>query len=168
VQYKKYNEQKSRYKRLLKEYARQLLECDNWDYIKLKNVYDKKIPNNYAEYHIKKLSRQRNFQNMVNEEIDKYYKEAGITPETIINSEKELLSSCMENQDRTNWNKLLDKWRESIDLKPNKVQTTVKLTETSYRQMLETGEKGQIEGKQTKQIEVKGIENEEKTRENKK
>ena len=126
-------------------YARMLLS-GKVDWVKLGRVFQphQKMPDIKA----RRIVRQRMVQDMVQEELLKLYEKEGVTPENVIASEKELLMECKEKKDLTNWNKLLDKWRESIDLKPVK-QHQITTTETNYLELLDKD--GKIKAKQIKE-----------------
>lgn len=151
MQFNKYDKQKSRLKRLLKEYTKQLLEYDKFDYNRLKNVYDKTIKPEYAEYRIRSIVRQREFQSMVSEQIEQYYKDAGVTPEFVIKQELEILDKAKTKDDLSNAIKIVNNFRESLELKP-KQQVTAR-EETNYLSYIDK-KQGKIEAKQT----IKSIE----------
>lgn len=161
MQFNKYDKQKTRVKRLLQEYTRQLLNNDEFDWIKLKNVYDKTIKNEFAQYKIQTITRQRQFQQMTLDELNKLYEDAGITGKTVIEEEKALLDSCKNEsgkyEDRSNAIKVIGNWRESLDLKPKQQQTTRE--ETNYLSFIDK-KQGKIEAKQViKSIEQQATDN---------
>ena len=149
----KYDKQKTRFTRLLNEYSNQVLNNDKFNWIKLKNVYNKSIPNNYAEYHLKRITRQPAFQKMIIEKIEEIYKKQGIDAETIIKEEQSILNDAKEAKNLKIRLDVVNNWRESLDLKPAK-QQQITTTETNYLQLLSKDKAGtkQITAKQVKQL----------------
>lgn len=153
--YKNYDRQKSRVKRVVKLYARQLLQkVTNWQ--QLAYVYDRSIKPEYAEARIKKILRHREVQNMLTEEIAKLYEENQITPDKVIKDEIMLRDLAVDKKDLTNFNKVLDKWRDSLQMLPVKNQIT-ETYEENYVKLLEDNSKEtrKLRAKQTKQLQEK-------------
>ena len=90
--YKNYDRQKSRVKRVVKLYARQLLQkVTNWQ--QLAYVYDRSIKPEYAEARIKKILRHREVQNMLTEEIAKLYEGIQLEGDYIVSLNGSALTS---------------------------------------------------------------------------
>ena len=157
--FKKYDEQTRRVRRLIEVYSRMLLN-GNVDYIKLKNVYNKAIKDEYAEWNIRRIIRQRHNESMVTEKLIELTEKHGITAQESLETRKRLLALAIEKGDLTNANKALDSFDTKLDLQPIK-QQQITTTQTDYLKLIDKN-KGQIEAKRT--TETKG--NEEKPAEN--
>ena len=92
------------------------------DYNQLVRTWNIKEQN--PEFKCKRLLRTKTISDMVTEELLNIYKEQGITPDLVIQEEKELLQLAKVNNDRRITLDVLKNWRESLDLKPIKTQTT--------------------------------------------
>jgi len=130
------------------------------DYKTLINVYDRNEP--FPEIKVKKLIRQRTIQDMLTEEILKLYEDNQITPDKVIKDEVLLRDLAVDKKDLTNFNKVLDKWRDSLQMLPIKNQIT-ETYEENYVKLLEDDTKltHKLRAKQTKQLPV-AEQNEEK------
>jgi len=141
---------KSRLRRFAKLYANMLLNGDI-DWIKLGNVYNtkEKLPDVKA----KKLVKQGIVQEMVTDEILKIYNDNGITPDFILKERLNVLNAAKEKGDLSNANKVLESFENKLI--DNKEVKTTQTEVISFTNMLETGEKVKITGKQVKQLENK-------------
>ena len=157
--FKKYNKQTRRLRQLVELYSRMLLD-NNIDYKKLKNVYNKAIKDDYAEWNIRKIIRQRSVEPMITEKLIELTEKHGVTAQESLETRKKLLALAIEKGDLTNANKALDSFDTKLDLQPIK-QQQITTTQTDYLKLIDK-DKGQIEAKRT--TETKG--NEEKPAEN--
>ena len=157
--FKKYNKQTRRLRQLVELYSRMLLD-NNIDYKKLKNVYNKAIKDDYAEWNIRKIIRQRSVEPMITEKLIELTEKHGVTAQESLETRKKLLALAIEKGDLTNANKALDSFDTKLDLQPIK-QQQITTTQTDYLKLIDKN-KGQIEAKRT--TETKG--NEEKPTEN--
>ena len=134
-----------------------MLLNNNIDWIKLKNVYNRTIKDDYAEYNIKKIIRQRESQQVITEELVKIYELNGVTPDYVVKQELELLDKAKSKDDLSNAIKIVSNFRESLDLKPKQQQTTRE--ETNYLSFIDK-KQGKIEAKQViKQIDSQPSDN---------
>ena len=148
--FKKYEQQKTRLKRLIEVYSKMVLN-NNVNYIVLKNVYNRKIPDNWAEWNIRKIIRQRHNQDMITEKLIELTEKHGITAEQSLNYRKQALQMAIDKGNLTNLNKALDSFDVKLDLQPIK-QQQITTTQTDYIKYIDKGDKKQIEAKQTKKI----------------
>lgn len=148
MQFKNYFKLKTRIKNVIKLYSRMLLN-DEIDWIKLKNVYSRQIKDNYAEFNVKKILRQRASQLMITDELIKIYEGQGITAESVIKNEKTIYNASKKDKQYASAVKILSNWRESLDMKPDK-QITTQTQEISYVELLE--------GQKTKELKPKAKE----------
>jgi hypothetical protein len=149
-EFNKYEKQGRRLNQLLELYARMLLNGDI-NYIKLKNVYNKAIKDDYAEYNIRKIIRQRHNTEMITEKLIELTEKHGITAEESLRKRKQLLDLAIEKGDLTNANKALDSFDTKLDLQPVK-QQQITTTQTDYIKLIDKGNNKQIEAKQVKQL----------------
>ena len=152
MQFKKYEAQTSRVKRLVEAYSRMVLN-NNVDYIKLKNIYQRQIKDEYAEWNIRKIIRQTAVQPMITEKLIELTEKHGITAQQSLEARKRILDIAIEKGDLTNANKALDSFDVKLDLHPIK-QQQITTTETNYLQLLskDKGITKQITAKQTKEL----------------
>ena len=148
--FNKYNKQDRRLNQLIELYSRMLLN-GNIDYKKLKNVYNKAIKDEYAEYNIRKIIRQRHNTEMITEKLIELTEKHGITAEQSLNYRKEILNKAIDKGDLTNANKALDSFDVKLDLQPIK-QQQITTTQTDYVRLLDKNTGKQITAKQTKEI----------------
>ena len=148
--FKKYEQQKTRVKRLIQAYSRMVLN-NNVDYKKLKNIYNRQLKDEYAEYNVRKIIRQRHNQDMITAELIKLTEEHGITAEQSLKYRKQALEMAIEKGDLSNLNIALDSFDVKLDLQPIK-QQQITTTQTDYIKYIDKGDKKQIEAKQTKKI----------------
>lgn len=151
MQFNSNNKQKTRVKRVIEVYSRMLLN-NNIDWIKLKNIYSRQIKDEYAEYNVKKIVRQRSVIPMITEKLIELTTEHGISAENSLKLRKKVLNQAIKKEDYTNANKALDSFDEKLDLKPQKQQ--IKTTEEYiFNRHLPSGEKQQLKARQTKELE---------------
>ena len=148
--FNKYNKQRRRLNQLIELYSRMLLN-GNIDYKKLKNVYNKAIKDEYAEYNIRKIIRQRHNTEMITEKLIELTEKHGITAEQSLTLRKEILNKAIKKGDFTNANKALDSFDVKLDLQPIK-QQQITTTQTDYVRLLDKNTGKQITAKQTKEI----------------
>ena len=148
--FNKYNKQNRRLNQLIELYSRMLLN-GNIDYKKLKNVYNKAIKDEYAEYNIRKIIRQRHNTEMITEKLIELTEKHGITAEQSLTLRKEILNKAIKKGDFTNANKALDSFDVKLDLQPIK-QQQITTTQTDYVRLLDKNTGKQITAKQTKEI----------------
>ena len=148
----KYAQQTSRLKRLIEAYSKMLIN-GNINYKVLKNIYNKAIKDEYAEWNIRKIIRQRHNQAMITEKLIELVEKHGITAEQSLKYRKEILDKAIEKGDLTNANKALDSFDTKLDLQPIK-QQQITTTETNYLQLLSKDKAGtkQLTAKQVKQL----------------
>ena len=162
----RHDKQKSRLLRFVRLYANMLLN-GTIDWNKLGKVYNSKeqIP----ELKAKRLLRNKDVQNMVTDEILRIYNDNGITPDFILKKRLEVLNKAMDQEkpDLSNANKVLESFENKLI--DNKEIKTTQTEVISFTNMLETGEKVKITGKQVKQLENnvhKSLESEDNSRVN--
>ena len=113
------------------------------DWIKLKNVYNRTIGDEYAEARIRTIVRLKDSQRMIESEILALYSEKGITPEMVIEKELELYDLSEKHKSFNVNERILDKWGKRTGLEPKQVTTTAKIT-FDYKAMLDNVESKQI------------------------
>ena len=148
MEFKSIDKQTSRVKNVCELYARMLLN-NNVDWIKLKNVYNRSIKDEYAKYNIRKIIRIS--QPMITEKLIELTEKHGITAQQSLEARKKILDLAIEKGDLTNANKALDSFDIKLDLTPIK-QQQITTTQTDYIKLIDKN-KGSIEAKQVKQIE---------------
>ncbi len=145
---KSIDKQTSRVKNVCELYARMLLD-GKIDWIKLKNVYNRSIKDDYAEYNIRKIIRIS--QPMITEKLIELTEKYGITAQQSLEARKKILDLAIEKGDLTNANKALDSFDTKLDLQPIK-QQQITTTQTDYLRLIDKETGKQIEAKQTKQL----------------
>jgi len=153
---------RTRHKRFAKMYAKMKMSGEV-DYHQLGLVFNpkEKLP----EVKAKKLVKQKVIQEMATEEIMKLMEEKGITKDSVIDLEKEILEACKDENgkiaDRNNALKISDKWSKRTDLDTEHKQITT-TEQVDFTQILSEGE-----NKETKKVsakkEVKGLPDAEET-----
>ena len=86
---------------------------------------------------LKRLLKQEETKQMVNEENDKFLSEEGITPHFVIKNRKEILKKGLERGDLTNCNRVLDSFEDKLDMKPKEIKH-IQTTQVDYRKILDT------------------------------
>ena len=134
--------------RFAKLYARMLLN-GKVDFEQLGKVYrpDDQIPAAKA----KRVLRSKTIQNMVTEEIIKLYESNGITIDSVVKEEVNILNAAKEANNLRIQLDVVNNWRDSLDLKPAK-QVNNTVTTTDYIRLIDKNSNKQIEAKQTKQL----------------
>ena len=143
MEYKHSEEQKSRYKRLVKLYAKMLLNNDI-DYIKLKNVYNRTIAPEYAEYKIKQIVRQRETQKLLESEILALYESEGITAKEMIKRDNDVYTRSLDKGMLNVSDKINERIGNRIGLNPTIVNKSISISAktTDYRALLEGTQSG--------------------------
>ncbi len=139
---------RSRLKKFTKLYARMKLS-GNIDYKTLCNVYGdykEKLP----DVKVKRLLRSQTVQNMIESEILSLYESNGITPESVVNDERDILHLSFNTNDMSNARQIVHKWGARIGLDPKEVKTSISLVTTDYRKMLEGNETTKLSNQQPK------------------
>ena len=121
MEFNKYEKQKTRVKNVIDIYARMKLK-NEINYITLKNIYNPTIKDAYAEYNIKKITR--NNQDLITEKLIELTEQYGITAQQSLEARKQVLSMAIDKGDLSNANKALDSFDSKLDLTPIKTQTT--------------------------------------------
>lgn len=139
----------SRVQRFAKVWAHMLIKGEV-DYRKACNVYKRNeaIP----EATVKRLLRRKEVQNMILEEIDEILKKEGITPEFVIQKQKEVYAGAIKKEDYSNCNRVLESFRDMLNMNPSKVTITDSRSLTYNTQTREEKEQKMLES-----ITVKGI-----------
>ncbi len=146
MEFNKYELQKSRVKNVIKAYSRMMLN-NNVDWIKLKNIYNRTIKDNYAEYNVKKILKQRTAQLMVTEELIKITEEHGITAKEALEKRDLVLRGAIKDRNWNAANKALDAFDDKLDLQPQKV-TVTKTIEGDMSHYLPDHAKGKLKAKE--------------------
>ncbi len=107
-----------RIKRFVKLYARMLIN-NNIDYKKACNVYKRNEAQ--PEWTVKRLLRRKEVQNMLSDEIAKIYEAQGITPQFVIDRQKEVLRGALKKLDYSNANRVLESFKESLGMNQTKL-----------------------------------------------
>lgn len=131
--------QQSRVKRTLKLYAKMLLNNDI-DYFKLRNVYNRAIPDEKAEQYIKKIVRLKESQKLIESEVLAEYELQGITAKTVIKDESDLLNLAFNTNDLSSATKIVHKWGARIGLDPVTIKQSISITAktTDYKALLDS------------------------------
>jgi hypothetical protein len=131
--------------RFAKLYARMLLN-GKVDFEQLGKVYrpDDQIPAAKA----KRVLRSKTIQNMVTEEIIKLYESNGITVDSVVKEEKNILNSAKEANNLRIQLDVVNNWRDSLDIKPAK-QQQITTTTVDYVKLLDKKDNRQIEASRT-------------------
>ena len=135
---------KSRDIRFAKLYAKMLINGDiNWEM--LGRVYrpDDKHPSLKA----KRVVRSKEIQNLTTEAISEIYSKQGIDSDLVVKEEKQLLEAAKQADDRRITLDVLKNWRESLDLKPQKVTVTQQI-EGDMSHLLQDNTTGKLKAKQ--------------------
>ena len=135
---------KSRDIRFAKLYAKMLINGDiNWEM--LGRVYrpDDKNPS----WKAKRVVRSKEIQNLTTEAINEIYSKQGIDSDLVVREEKQLLEAAKQADDRRITLDVQKNWRESLDLKPQKVTVTQQI-EGDMTAFLPENVKGKLKAKQ--------------------
>ncbi len=146
VKFKKYEQQKSRTQRTLKLYAKMLMN-NEIDWIKLKNIFNRSINDDYAEYNIKKVLKQTGSQQVVESEILALYESEGITAKEVIKRDNDVYNRSLENKQLNVSDRINERIGKRIGLDPEKVTRSISVTAktTDYKELLENKQPKQIE-----------------------
>ena len=112
---------KSRDIRFAKLYAKMLINGDiNWEM--LGRVY--RPDDKHPSWKAKRVVRSKEIQNLTTEAINEIYSKQGVDSDLVVKEEKQLLEAAKQADDRRITLDVLKNWRESLDLKPQKVTVT--------------------------------------------
>jgi len=135
---------KSRDIRFAKLYAKMLINGDiNWEM--LGRVY--RPDDKHPSWKAKRVVRSKEIQNLTTEAINEIYSKQGIDSDLIVKEEVEMLTATKEKGDYTNALKIIANWRESLDLKPQKVTVTQQI-EGDMSHLLPDNTTGKLKAKQ--------------------
>ncbi len=115
--YSETNYVSGRIRRFVKVWAKMLIN-NNIDYKKACNVYkrNEKIP----EATVKRLLKRKVVQDMLVEEIEALFEKEGVTPEFVIKNQKKVLDMSLDKKDLSNANRVLESFRDSLNMNPSK------------------------------------------------
>ena len=144
------NQLASRHLRFAKMVAQLKMDGLPLDYAMLGRVFNRqeKIP----EAKAKILMRQRVMQELITEEILVLMSQKGITKESVIDLEQEILESCRDEdgiKDRNSALKIVERWAKRVEL-DSAEKKMLESKEVSFTEMLPDGEKKQMKAKETK------------------
>ena len=135
---------KSRDIRFAKLYAKMLINGDvNWEM--LGRVY--RPDDKHPSWKAKRVVRSKEIQNLTTEAINEIYSKQGIDSDLVVREEKQLLEAAKQADDRRITLDVLKNWRESLDLKPQKVTVTQQI-EGDMSHLLPDNTTGTLKAKQ--------------------
>ena len=121
-----------------------MLMKNDVNYLKLRNVYNRAIPDEKAEQYVKKILRLKESQKMIESEILALYQNEGITPKSVIQKECELYDLTLNNKNYQVSSKILDNQANRMGLNPVNVTKSISISAktTDYRALLEGTQSG--------------------------
>ena len=98
------------------------------DYIKLKNVYNRTIAPEYAEYKIKQIVRQRETQKLLESEILALYESEGITAKEMIKRDNDVYTRSLDKGMLNVSDKINERIGNRIGLNPTIVNKSISIS----------------------------------------
>ena len=143
MEFKKNEQQKARVKRTLKLYAKMLMN-NEIDWIVLKNIYNRTIKDDYAEWNVKKILKQAGSQQVVESEILALYESEGITAKEMIKRDNDVYTRSLDKGMLNVSDKINERIGNRIGLNPVNVTKSISISAktTDYRALLEGTQSG--------------------------
>ena len=108
------------------------------DWIKLKNIFNRSIKDDYSEYNIKKVLKQTGSQQVVESEILALYESEGITAKEVIKRDDDVYTRSLDKGMLNVSDKINERIGNRIGLNPTNVTKSISITAktTDYKALL--------------------------------